>query len=637
MDETVVHVERLDLKPDRELLSPPWLAEPLYQCATAVTVLGLRRAREGRGRARRHGRRRGHRRLPGARGRDAAAADPARRRAEGARAPGVGRDRRATGRPSWRCATTRSTTPPGPPRPQINPAPPLTCGARTGVNNLLGGANVWITADGTEVGRVNGCATPQQGVNINPFYTFGQKVRAWTELCGDKAPPSIEHTVQPGPSPLPVPGFDPIYAGGEQLRITGIANGARVSVSRGATPLGTYRCWGGVAAHRALAACSARGRRSPRRSSCAPATRRAARGRAPSCDCSSLPAPTVGPVQAGDTWVTITSSAPGATIRVFRNLVQVGHGQRTGRPPDQRARRGRHGPRAPVAARAAPASWPPQLHRRLHRPAVLRRPVGARPVPRRPHRVRRRRRPGQRLLPRGRRRAGPAVQRAAGQDGPRPDRRHGARQPLAGRPQLPRVRLLPAQPGQDGDDRGLGGLQRAERCGRWRRQHRGPGRPDHRLHQALPDPRRDAGHPVLRADRLRPAGPHGPLARRRRRRHRPDGHRLDRGDDPRGARARAHQLPVLVRDVDHRAGRLRVLDDPAGVRRRRRRQQRRPVLRHLDARPVHVAGVRPRHQPQLLQPAVGLRRRRHPGAVARLARAHPGRLRLGAVPGHPAR
>lgn len=41
MDETVIDVERLKLKEDRELLSPPWLAEPLYQCATAVTVWGF--------------------------------------------------------------------------------------------------------------------------------------------------------------------------------------------------------------------------------------------------------------------------------------------------------------------------------------------------------------------------------------------------------------------------------------------------------------------------------------------------------------------------------------------------------------------------------------------------------------------
>lgn len=41
--------------------------------------------------------------------------------------------------------------PAGPPRPEINPAPVYECGARTGVSNLLIGANVWITANGTEV------------------------------------------------------------------------------------------------------------------------------------------------------------------------------------------------------------------------------------------------------------------------------------------------------------------------------------------------------------------------------------------------------------------------------------------------------------------------------------------------------
>lgn len=158
--------------------------------------------------------------------------------------------------------------PAGPPRPQVDPAPPLTCGSRTGVENLLGGANVWITADGTETGRVDGCATPQHGVTVNPFDTLGQRVRTHTELCRDLAPPSLEHLVQPWPSPLPVPGFAPVYAGGEQLQVTGIANGARVFVTLGGAPLGTFRCWG-LAPPRGSRRCSVPGRRSARRSSCA--------------------------------------------------------------------------------------------------------------------------------------------------------------------------------------------------------------------------------------------------------------------------------------------------------------------------------------------------------------------------------
>ncbi|GDY60453.1 hypothetical protein SVIO_110760 [Streptomyces violaceusniger] len=85
-----------------------------------------------------------------------------------------------------------------------------------------------------------------QGVNIDPPYGLGQHVRAHFDLCGDGSPPSVDHLVQPGPTPLPTPAIDPGYEGSEQLRITGIANGARVSFTRNGAPVGTYRCWGGA-------------------------------------------------------------------------------------------------------------------------------------------------------------------------------------------------------------------------------------------------------------------------------------------------------------------------------------------------------------------------------------------------------
>jgi len=324
MDETVVHVERLDLKDDPRLLSPPWLAEPLYQCATAVTVLGfvahakveveldgVSVAAQTVG-------------FPEPIGATLALPAPlvagqkARVRQESG---GVVSD----WSPLVEVRDMLQDFPAGPPRPQVNPAPPLTCGSRTGVGNLLGGANVWITADGTEVGRVDGCATPQQGVNVNPFYLLGQKVRAHTELCKIPGPPSVEHDVVPGPSPLPTPGFDTIYAGGEQLRITNIANGARVSLVRGAAPVGTFRCWGGSLLIGLSPAFSAGETFTATQQLC-PTDPPSDPGDGTVQPCGSLPAPTVGPVQAGDTQVTITSSAPGATIRVYRNLVQVGLG-----------------------------------------------------------------------------------------------------------------------------------------------------------------------------------------------------------------------------------------------------------------------------------------------------------------------
>src|SRR5215207_6223773 len=63
--------------------------------------------------------------------------------------------------------------PAGPPRPHINPAPLHECGVRTGVANLLVGSEVWLTADGTEVGRVAG-SKEHQGVNVSPPYKTGQ-------------------------------------------------------------------------------------------------------------------------------------------------------------------------------------------------------------------------------------------------------------------------------------------------------------------------------------------------------------------------------------------------------------------------------------------------------------------------------
>jgi hypothetical protein len=324
MDETVVQIEQLKLKPNRKLLSPPWLGEPLYQCATAVTVWGFV----------------AHAtldvELDGAVVVTVVAGFP---EPIGARvklpAPLIAGQKVRVRQHSdgltsdWSpVAEVRDHTvdyPAGPPRPQVNPAPVFTCGSRTGVGNLLGGANVWITADGTEVGRVNGCGAPQQGVNVNPFYSLGQKVRAHTELCKDEAPPSIEYTAGPGPNPLPTPGFDPIYAGGEQIRITSIANGARVHVTRDGMPMGTYRCWGG-ALLLGLTPVFGTGETFTATQELCPGDPPSGTGTGVVLPCSALPAPTAGPVQAGDTPITITSCAPGATIRVFRNFVQVGFG-----------------------------------------------------------------------------------------------------------------------------------------------------------------------------------------------------------------------------------------------------------------------------------------------------------------------
>lgn len=192
--------DKVQLRDNEALISPPFVS-PVYQCATAVTVRGFIR----------------HARIqvevagivvvdltagyPEPNGQTFPLPAPlvagqlvrARQRVDGVWS-------------SWSAAVTvRSHLedfPAGPPRPQINPAPVYECGARTGVANLLTGCNVWITADGAEVGRVNGAAE-HQGVNVNPDYTLAQDILAFADLCGDPSPLRNYRSRSPHPTPCP--------------------------------------------------------------------------------------------------------------------------------------------------------------------------------------------------------------------------------------------------------------------------------------------------------------------------------------------------------------------------------------------------------------------------------------------------
>jgi len=322
MDSREIPRERLDLKDNPQLLSPPQLENP-YQCAIAVTVYGF---------------------IPHAKieievagavvaGQTAGFPEPA---GETIALPtplvagDVVRARQSSGGAlsDWSVPVeamdhTREF-PAGPPRPQINPAGVFRCGIRTGVSNLLAGGNVWVTADGTEVGRIDGCS-PHQGVNINPPYGGGQHVRAFFELCNDPSAPSVEEITQPPPIPLPTPGFDPVYAGGEQLIINNIVNGARVTLLRGGVVQGSWGCWGG-ALQVDLNPPFTEGEVFTATQSMCPGDPVSPPGKTTVENCSKVPAPQIGPVQGGDTAVTVTSSVPGAVIKVYVNGTQAGTG-----------------------------------------------------------------------------------------------------------------------------------------------------------------------------------------------------------------------------------------------------------------------------------------------------------------------
>jgi len=212
--------------------------------------------------------------------------------------------------------------PTGPPRPQIDPAPVYKCGSRTGVNNLLRGCEVWITADGVVVGRIKG-AIQHQGVNVGPDYGLNQKVRAWAQMCMDPSPPSQQYITQNPPIPLPAPAVEDVYDGGEQITISGLVNGARFQVSRNGIDLGTGRTWGKMHTIDLSPPFAAGETLSVIQSMC-PSDGPSPAGTGTVQPCSALPAPGVAPIQEGDIKITLTSFVSDARIKVFVNAIKAG-------------------------------------------------------------------------------------------------------------------------------------------------------------------------------------------------------------------------------------------------------------------------------------------------------------------------
>jgi hypothetical protein len=190
------------------------------------------------------------------------------------------------------------------------------------VSNLLTGGHVWITADGTTVGDVDGCAS-HQGVNVSPAYGLGQNVQAWFELCHDPSPPSATHVTQAPPNPLPAPTIDPIYNGGVSVTVRNVVNGAKVTLSRNGVNQGTWPCWGFALTINGIAPFTTGESFSAVQTMC-PGDPQSPPGTGTVLPCSSLPPPQIGPVQAGDTKITVTGFLPDAIIKVWVNGVHAG-------------------------------------------------------------------------------------------------------------------------------------------------------------------------------------------------------------------------------------------------------------------------------------------------------------------------
>jgi dienelactone hydrolase len=316
--------DRLDLKDDPSVLSPPIVTAPLYGCATAVNVRGY---------------------VPGAKldleisGNVVVTGYPGESPAPyGATIPlgsplqpnqGV-RARQATGAgtSNWSALEiVRDHTtdyPAGPPRPEIFPLPLYDCGVRTGIGNLLVGCDVRVEANGNAVGQIAGANNPQ-GVNLNPVFATGQMVRAFATLCNDPSPPSAAQTVQADPTSLPPPGFDPIYEGGADLVVNNLADGVVFTLSRNGGPAGSFACWGGTFKLDISPPFSAGETFSATQELC-PGNGSSPPGSATVQACAAMPAPQVAPVADGDTAVVLTNFVLGSEIRVFVNNVKTGDG-----------------------------------------------------------------------------------------------------------------------------------------------------------------------------------------------------------------------------------------------------------------------------------------------------------------------
>lgn len=321
MKTKIVERKRLELPDNLQFLSPPIVTEPLYECAIAVTVISYILDADI------------ELEVDGV---IIASANGGSPWPEGVTVPIPNalvagqkvraRQKTAIALSDWSAEVIvkdhTKDYPAGPPRPEINPAPVFECGVRTGVSNLLTGGNVWISTDQIEVGRVNGCSS-HQGVNVSPAYGLDQKVRAWFELCKDPSPASIEYVTGKPPNPLPAPSVDPIFESGTVLTVKNIVNGAKVTVYRNGVNQGTWPCWGFSITINGLGPFVTGDKFTAMQSMC-PGNPDSPPGDSVVQPCSSLAAPEIGPVQAGDDRITLTQFVPDATIKVYLNGGLVG-------------------------------------------------------------------------------------------------------------------------------------------------------------------------------------------------------------------------------------------------------------------------------------------------------------------------
>ncbi|HEX5716128.1 MAG TPA: hypothetical protein VF179_08215 [Thermoanaerobaculia bacterium] len=310
-------------------LSPPIVVEPLYTCATAVTVKGF---------------------IPGARidifadgapvGGGVSDAPWGQRFAVTALTDGQNVTATQTfggvtsgPSPSARVRPHSADYPDGVPPPRIDPKPLYRCGKAAAAHNIVPGSFLEFLAENPRsgggfdppavVGQVNGSGAGQWTF-INPELVRDARVTARYRICSDSSPPSAPEIVQEGPNPVPAPAIDPeIYENGRHVIVRNVINGAVIDVFDGPTRIGGHASPGGSQIVRLDSPAIA--------GHILKATQTLCVTSGPSPDtpvrpCSELPAPIIQAPEAGDDRIRVIQSVLGSRILVFAGAEEVGDG-----------------------------------------------------------------------------------------------------------------------------------------------------------------------------------------------------------------------------------------------------------------------------------------------------------------------
>jgi outer membrane protein assembly factor BamB len=319
-----------DLKEDPQVLSPPIVGEPIYECASGVTVQGF---------------------IPGAKLTIFADGNPIGGGVsnspsgqaftvgitftKGQMITAVQEFGGVTSQPSAAVGVRshKDDYPGGIPKPRVDPPPLYRCGRAIGARDVVPGSKLDAQSEpalqggGFGPSAVIGSVTNSgaaQWMTINPPYGLGDRVRVQYQICADVSPPSDPQIVQQQPAVIPPPTVDPVYEGATSVVVRNVLNGALLTVlsnnqqiGSSPTPGGTGQAVGINPPATANASITAIQALCDKSQPSTPVTVK---------PCAELPAAKIKQPQPDDTQVEVTEFVPGSRIIIFADGVEIGDG-----------------------------------------------------------------------------------------------------------------------------------------------------------------------------------------------------------------------------------------------------------------------------------------------------------------------